>query len=85
MIRGSTKDSSKPMPSSFTISVSPVDGVVMGAEKEAAASFGTPNIEPPNLAPDIIITNFSFGTFVGPPPLFASLVLLLIISPPCFV
>lgn len=40
-----------------------IDGVVIGVEKASDASLGIPNFEAPNLAPDAIITNFTFGTF----------------------
>lgn len=44
------------------------DGVVIGDEKDEDASVGIPNFEVPNLAPDAIITNFTFGTFVRATP-----------------
>lgn len=44
------------------------DGQLIGYENALTANFGTPNEGPPNLAPDINITNFIFGTFVRATP-----------------
>lgn len=40
----------------------------MGDEKALAAILGAPNLDPPSLAPDNIIRNFSFGTLVKATP-----------------
>lgn len=40
------------------------DGHSIGDENALAASLGNPSSRPPNLAPDIMITNFIFGTLV---------------------
>lgn len=40
----------------------------MGDENDLAASLGCPILSPVNLAPDIIIRNFIFGTFVRATP-----------------
>lgn len=44
------------------------DGQWIGYENALAASLGFPNLNPPNLPPDIIITNFIFGTFLNTTP-----------------
>lgn len=40
------------------------DGDSIGDANALEASLGHPILSPPNLAPDIMITNFIFGTLV---------------------
>ena len=44
------------------------EGQGTGGENAFAANFGDPNLDPPNLAPDIIIRNLIFGAFVRANP-----------------
>lgn len=41
---------------------------MIGEEYALAACLGTPNLIPPNIAPDISITNFIIGTLVRAVP-----------------
>lgn len=46
------------------------EGHWTGDENALAASLGRPNLDPPSLAPDIIIRNLIFGTLVRHTPSF---------------
>jgi hypothetical protein len=52
----------------FKLPIKWSDGHLMEDEKALAASLGAPYLDPPNIAPDIIITNFIFGTLVRATP-----------------